>query len=225
MISIKKLYLLLLASFFLAFSCHRESVAFVEENSPSIVFHTCPCDTLLLSAGRYENGFNWGSTDGNNLLFLNIAVIPDKTSEIMRDLEIEREITKYLTSRFTGYARIGYPIDICYLQEICSSISITSDISFYSHSPGEEISDLFVFFVKEEYLIDHSFILSGDNKQWVGAIKTGMTIEQYLSYEPYIFPWAVLILTPQSLTLTEGMVLTVQVSLKGGKTLKSSITV
>ena len=206
-------------------ACRKED-QLVESDPPCISFHSRLCDTLVITPGLYDERLGY-EEEGAHSLLLQVSNMLNGYDQNMipGDKQMEEEITRYLNSFFPWYQPFGYPIDIEYRMEICSSISITSDDFIGNVPPGDELSGLFVFYVNDPSLKDHAFILSGQKKEWVGMIEDGMALDQYLSYEPFIFPYAGLRFKQDDLYAKNGTTITIIITFKGGGQVSSSIII
>lgn len=163
--------------------------------------------------------------------YLLISVSSDRAAP--HDAGIEDNIQKFLA--LSGEEFGIDPMYIEYRIERCLSFTIKSSMPLLGRDAGEDLSDKFEFIMRREdmnlahtatYRID--FIIDGDGNI-DGIIETGMTIREYLGYEPMMLPYALLHLkeTPPEVTEDEPLEVefTVTVELEGGKTLSATTAV
>lgn len=103
--------------------------------------------------------------------------------EIEQDPDIHSLVLQYYQERtIWKEGTIGVPFDIIYKQCFCKGIRIKADKTLFGHESGTDLSEFFTFYAGNFNFFD-SYIVTGTRD--VVPIVTGMTIQEYLSYNPY----------------------------------------
>lgn len=146
-----------------------------------------------------------------------VSITGEKT---LGDSVLEAEIKAFLWN-LTGRKGDGdMPFDIIYKKERCQGIRFFSNNDILGKKAGEDLSELFSFYVGRGALMYSSFIISEENK-WIGGIYDKMSIEEYLSYHPFLFKQASFIMTEPIEGPFEDLSVTIEIELDGGKILRS----
>ena len=116
------------------------------------------------------------------LVELDGAALPEHSAGI--EDQIRRYYTLFLRRNEGG----GNVITVDYRMEKCLDIRITSPVTLFGETPGSDISGHFTFLSSEDWT---DFIITDDDRL-IGTIPTGMTIREYLSKSPLVFPKALL---------------------------------
>ena len=139
-----------------------------------------------------------------------------------RDNQMEAQMARYLSMQLGEYYGVGIPMTVEYRKESCVSISIKADKTLFGEVPGTDLSEKFEFYTIPGYYND--FLFSAD-KKLIGRIEEGMSIKDYLRYEPIVFPQAVFRLAEDPVELPAEVRFDVEVELSGGKTFSESVTI
>ncbi len=139
-----------------------------------------------------------------------------------RDNQMEAQMARYLSMQLGEYYGVGIPMTVEYRKESCVSISIKADKTLFGEVPGTDLSEKFEFYTIPGYYND--FLFSAD-KKLIGRIEEGMSIKDYLRYEPIVFPQAVFRLVEDPVELPAEVRFDVEVELRGGKTFSESVTI
>lgn len=140
------------------------------------------------------------------------------------DKEIENAILKNFESLFLSDSKVpkGHSdIYFEYRKEVCKSIRITSDEPLFGKEPGADLSSHFEFFDWWWFDTPSNFIIDSE-KNLIGRLSRHLTIEEYLSYNPLMFPNATLRLKdiPQEAPVTVSF--SVEIELEKDKVLSST---
>lgn len=139
-------------------------------------------------------------------------------NEFEHDSYVENQIIQYYI-KSVGKHYGGSVMDVIeYHREICKSLTITTDVDLFGRKAGEDISDKFVFRYNGEY----NFLFSGDRKL-IGQIETGMTVNEYLSYNPLMFSKAYMVLSEIPVELPADVTFFIETQLQNGKELSDMV--
>lgn len=92
----------------------------------------------------------------------------------------------------------------------------------------EEITDITDFARFDYFWNGYDYtdrLLINSDKEFLGKIAPGMTIGEYLTYKPMIFPRARFVFPDKPKDYFNGHTITIDIQLIGGKTLSSSIAI
>lgn len=130
-----------------------------------------------------------------------------------------------------------------YREEVCDELKITASVPLFGRDAGVDISDKFIFLSQNQRTIcflnnqnDYSqTLIYGTNSvdsifdmddNYVGEIEDGLSINDYLTLSPLVFPSALLHLNEKPAEqLSNPVKFYVTVRLKSGKSLSDSLTV
>lgn len=133
------------------------------------------------------------------------------------DGQMEDQMTRYLFLSFTDVYDGTLPVFVEYRKEVCREIEIMADMNLFGRAPGEDLSDKFEFAL----MTDPNFLFSSD-KRLIGLIENGMGVEEYLAFEPIVFPTAFFKAKETPAEAPAECTLTVVLELEGGKSLSAT---
>ena len=161
-----------------------------------------------------------------------------KKYRIPGDPIMEEQIKRWMEMRFNGKDQIiiwgtwndsadsgmGHLANVIeYRTDKCQSLRITSSFSLFNRGNNCDITDKLVFDSIEDPG-NEVFIFTWD-KELIGPVLEGMTISEYLSYEPMVLPYSLLKFSELPPELPVETDLTVEMTLSNGKTLSDTVHV
>ncbi len=194
-------------------------------NSLGIVFCPRECETVHLDGYHKISNFSYlwqlSATEiVADSLFLFVEVTsPDGLTT--SDKYMEDQITRWFIQ---SYGKIGnYPEKIEYRQEFCKSLTLVADKTLFGREAGQDLSDKFEFY-DDAGRAGLDFLFDGE-KKLVGLIREGMSIEEYLSYEPVMFAMEYLRLKEIPEEAPVNVEFTVNIELSDGKRLSDTYAI